>query len=47
MIWLDMAAWGEKIAAFRADEYYWRDLGQPESIAEAERDLNGGAYPET
>ena len=24
-----------KIAAFRADDYYWRDLGRPEHIAEA------------
>lgn len=41
--YLDLAARGEKIAVFRADEYYWRDLGRPESIAEAERDLNGRA----
>jgi NDP-sugar pyrophosphorylase family protein len=37
--YLNLAARGEKIAAFRADEYYWRDLGRPENIAEAERDL--------
>lgn len=45
--YLNLAARGEKITAFRADEYYWRDLGRPESIAEAERDLSGGAVPET
>ena len=31
--YLRLAAQGEKIAAFRADEYYWRDLGKPEHIA--------------
>ena len=40
--YLNLAARGEKIAAFRADEYYWRDLGRVESIAEAERDLGSG-----
>ena len=37
--YLRLASQGEKIAAFRADEYKWRDLGRPESIAEAERSL--------
>ena len=32
-----------KIIAFRADEYDWRDLGRPESIAQAERDAASGA----
>src|SRR6185437_9707204 len=41
--YLNLAARGEKIAAFRADEYYWRDLGRPENIAEAERKLGSGA----
>jgi NDP-sugar pyrophosphorylase family protein len=36
--YLRLAAEGEKIAVFRADEYYWRDIGKPESIAAAERD---------
>jgi NDP-sugar pyrophosphorylase family protein len=40
--YLNLATSGEKIAAFRADEYYWRDLGRPENIAEAERDLESG-----
>lgn len=40
--YLNLAARGEKIAAFRADEYYWRDLGRAENIVEAERDLEGG-----
>ncbi len=37
--YLRLAAAGEKILAFRADEYYWRDLGKPESVAQAERDV--------
>jgi NDP-sugar pyrophosphorylase family protein len=45
--YLHLAARGEKIAAFRADEYYWRDLGRPENIAEAERDLENGAGPQS
>jgi NDP-sugar pyrophosphorylase family protein len=40
--YLNLAARGEKIAAFRADEYYWRDLGRAQNISEAERDLEGG-----
>ena len=30
---------GEKILAFRADEYYWRDLGKPENVRQAAEDL--------
>jgi NDP-sugar pyrophosphorylase family protein len=37
--YLRLAAQGEKILAFRADEYYWRDLGKPENLAIAEQDL--------
>ena len=37
--YLRLAAAGEKIGAFRADEYYWRDLGKPESVAQAAEDL--------
>jgi len=33
---------GEDIRAFRADQYYWRDLGRPESIHQAECDLAQG-----
>jgi NDP-sugar pyrophosphorylase family protein len=40
--YLRLAAQGEKILAFRADQYYWRDLGKPENIAEAERDFSRG-----
>jgi len=34
-----LAAQGEKVVAFRADQYYWRDLGKPENILQAEEDL--------
>lgn len=37
--YLRLAAQGEKILAFRADEYYWRDLGTPESVRQATRDV--------
>lgn len=37
--YLRLAGEGERILAFRADEYYWRDLGKPESVAQAEQDL--------
>ena len=40
--YLRMAAAGEKIAACRADGAYWRDMGRPESIAAAERDVAAG-----
>jgi NDP-sugar pyrophosphorylase family protein len=33
---------GQKIMAFRADEYYWRDLGKPENLEQAERDFQQG-----
>jgi len=37
--YLRLAAQGEKIRAFAADKYYWRDLGRPENIAQAEQDI--------
>jgi NDP-sugar pyrophosphorylase family protein len=37
--YLRLAAQGEKIQPFRADEYYWRDLGKPENIRQAEEDI--------
>lgn len=42
--YLQLAARGEKIAAFRADEYRWRDLGRPEAVAQAALDLERGAF---
>jgi NDP-sugar pyrophosphorylase family protein len=40
--YLRLAAQGERIIDFRADDYYWRDLGRPESIRQAEQDLRNG-----
>jgi mannose-1-phosphate guanylyltransferase len=37
--YLRVAGQGEKILAFSADEYYWRDVGRPESVAQAEEDV--------
>ncbi len=37
--YLRLAGQGADISAFRADEYYWRDLGKPEHLAQAARDL--------
>jgi mannose-1-phosphate guanylyltransferase len=39
-----LAARGERIKGFRADEYYWRDLGRPESVALATQELASGTY---
>jgi NDP-sugar pyrophosphorylase family protein len=43
--YLRLAAQEEKIQAFRADEYYWRDLGTPENITQATKDLARNAEP--
>jgi len=37
--YLRLVGQGEKILAFRADEYYWRDLGKPENVAQAAEDV--------
>ena len=37
--YLHLAAQGERILAFQADEYSWRDLGTPENVALAAQDL--------
>jgi NDP-sugar pyrophosphorylase family protein len=42
--YLRLAAQGEKIQAFRADEYYWRDLGKPENIQQAEQDIKANLF---
>jgi NDP-sugar pyrophosphorylase family protein len=43
--YLRLAARGERIVAFRADESSWRDLGRPESILQAAREMRGGEHP--
>jgi NDP-sugar pyrophosphorylase family protein len=42
--YLRLAAQNEQILAFRADEYYWRDLGRPENIAQAEQDSKNNLF---
>jgi len=42
--YLRLAAQGEKIIAFPADEYYWRDLGKAGNLAQAERDFENKAF---
>ena len=37
--YLRLTAQGEKILGFRADEYYWRDLGKPADLQQASQDL--------
>ncbi|MGA9882589.1 MAG: nucleotidyltransferase family protein [Candidatus Acidiferrales bacterium] len=40
--YLRLTSAGEKIAAFCADQYYWRDLGRPELVQQASEDLKSG-----
>ena len=42
--YLRLAAQGEKILAFRADEYYWRDLSRPSDLSQAVLDLRQGMF---
>ena len=37
--YLRLAREGEEILAFRADQYYWRDLGRREDVLQAAQDL--------
>jgi NDP-sugar pyrophosphorylase family protein len=37
--YLNLAARGEKIVSFDADEYQWRDLGTPESVRQAAQEI--------
>ena len=37
--YLNLAALGKPIMAFHSDEFYWRDLGRPEHLKQAELDL--------
>jgi len=41
--YLRLAAQGEKILAFRADNYYWRDLGTPDNVMQAAQELKQNA----
>jgi len=40
--YLRLAAQDEKILAFPADQYYWRDLGRPADLIQAALDLETG-----
>jgi NDP-sugar pyrophosphorylase family protein len=40
--YLRLAGKGEKVLAFRADEYYWRDLGRLDDLKQAALDLEQG-----
>ena len=42
--YLRLAAAGEKIQSFQADQYSWLDLGKPESIKQAEIGLQQGVW---
>jgi mannose-1-phosphate guanylyltransferase len=42
--YLRLAASAEKISAFRADEYYWRDLGKPADLQQTARDMEQGVF---
>jgi NDP-sugar pyrophosphorylase family protein len=43
--YLRLAAAGESIRCYRADEFYWRDLGRPDHIEQAARDIAAGLIP--
>jgi NDP-sugar pyrophosphorylase family protein len=42
--YLRLAAQDERILAFRTDEYYWRDMGRPENLAQAPQDLKNQLF---
>ena len=43
--YLRLAASGERVAAFRADQYHWRDLGKPADLQQAAQDLEQKVLP--
>jgi mannose-1-phosphate guanylyltransferase len=43
--YLQLASRGNKILAFRADEYYWRDVGKLDNLMRAEQDLKQKVLP--
>ncbi len=44
--YLRLSGQGEKILGFRADEYYWRDLGRLDDLQQAGRDLEQKSFPQ-
>jgi NDP-sugar pyrophosphorylase family protein len=43
--YLRLAGQGEKILSFRADDYYWRDMGRPVDVLRAALDLKQQVLP--
>ena len=43
--YLRLAGQGEKIPSFRADGYYWRDMGRPDDVLQAAADLKQQVLP--
>ena len=43
-LYLRLAGAGEKVQGFRADGYYWRDLGKLQQVSEAEEDWRNGLF---
>ena len=43
--YLRLAGQGEKILPFRADCYYWRDMGRPDDVLQAAADLKQQVLP--
>jgi mannose-1-phosphate guanylyltransferase len=43
--YLRLSAKSQKILAFRADQYYWRDLGRPADLAQAALDIQQNVLP--
>lgn len=43
--YLRLSGQGSSIGAFRADDYYWRDLGEPGNVAQAVADVKGQLLP--
>ena len=43
--YLRLAGQGEKILSFRADDYYWRDMGRPDDVLQAALDLKQQVLP--
>lgn len=44
-VYLRLAMQGERIQGHRADDSYWRDLGKPEQLQQAEQDYRQGLFP--
>lgn len=43
-LYLRLAHEGQAIRGFRADQYYWRDLGKLEQVQQAEQDYGNGLF---